>query len=340
MRNSLFRWVISLAKLSAMLLGGCAMISPACAAREGRQPAQQSSALSATAAAPAASQPVARQTPAPQSKGSQAASAPPAPPSAGARILLLPRQIVSGERATLAVLDVNGRLTPGVEVTFSNGDRLKTDATGRALFVAPLTLGVIFGSIAGRVGRVTSTVLSPAEADAAGLEVTSVPRVASTTDRFDVYGHGFCGDADANEVSIGGQRALVLASSPMSLVVLPPPEGEPGAASVTISCGKRVGDPFSITFVELALEADSSPLAHGEHRALRVTVRGSAAKLLLEARNLAPDVADLTGGNIARQQTGGGADNAAKFEVVGKKKGSFLISIRLVSSNFHPAARP
>jgi len=50
-----------------------------------------------------------------------------APNPAGARILLLPRRIVSGERATLAVLDVNGRLTPGVTVAFSNGDRLTTD---------------------------------------------------------------------------------------------------------------------------------------------------------------------------------------------------------------------
>src|SRR5207249_7202290 len=49
---------------------------------------------------------------------------PQSPPAAsGARILLLPRRIVSGERATLAVLDVDGRLTPGVTVNFSNGDR-------------------------------------------------------------------------------------------------------------------------------------------------------------------------------------------------------------------------
>jgi hypothetical protein len=90
--------------------------------------------------------------------------------------------------------------------------------------------------------------------------------------------------------------------------------------------------------VELSLEADSSPLAHGEHRALTVKVRGSMAKLLLEARNLAPDVADLTGGNPARQASSGGAENSATFEVLGKKKGSFLISIRLLSGNSHPAA--
>jgi hypothetical protein len=249
---------------------------------------------------------------------------------------LLPRQLVAGERATLAVLDVNGRLTPDVSVTFSNGDRLKTDATGRALFVAPLTPGVIFGSIEGRAGRVTSVVLDAAQANSATMEVASVPRVASITDRFDVVGHGFCGDADANQVSIGGQPALVLASSPMALVVLPPAEADPGSATVSISCAKRSATPFMMTFVELALEASSSPLAHGEHRTLRVVVRGSAAQLPLEARNLAPDVADLVGGNVAKQLSSGGAENSAKFEVLGKKKGSFLISIRLAATGTKP----
>jgi len=325
MRKLVFRCVVSLVEALAVVFGVCAMIAPAAA---GALPVPQAAALQTTTPPTAGKAPTAPHP----------AGAPAAPPAAGARILLLPRQIVSGERATLAVLDVNGRLTPGVEVTFSNGDRIKTDTTGRALFVAPLTPGVIFGSITGRAGRVSSTVLSATEGEAAGLEVTSVAKVASITDRFDVYGRGFCGDADANQVSIGGEQALVLAASPMSLVVLPPPDAEPGTANVAISCGKRAGAPFAMTFVELALEADSSPLAHAEHRPLRVTVRGSSAKLLLEARNLAPDVTDLTGGNPAKQLTSGGADNAAKFEVVGKKKGSFLISIRLVASNFHPAA--
>src|SRR5213595_1671896 len=136
------------------------------------------------------------------------------PPASGARILLLPRRIVSGERATLAVLDVDGRLTPGVTVNFSNGDRLKTDATGRALFVAPLNPGVIFGSIAGRPGQVATAILSPSEAASASIEVSSAPRVASLTDRFEIFGKGFCGDADSSQVTIAGQRAIVLASSP------------------------------------------------------------------------------------------------------------------------------
>jgi hypothetical protein len=256
----------------------------------------------------------------------------PAPKASGARILLLPRRIVSGERATLAVLDVNGRLTPGVTVNFSNGDRLTTDATGRALFVAPLNAGVISGSIAGRTGRVTTAIVSPSEAASASMEVSSVPRVSSLSDHFEILGRGFCGDADANQVSIAGQSAIVLASSPIALVVLPPTELQPGAAAVEVTCAKRQSPPFSVTFVGLELEADSSVLKPGEHRVLTVRARGTTAKIALEARNLAPDIAELSGGSPVRASSSGDAENLAKFEVVGRKNGSFLISIRLVPS--------
>jgi hypothetical protein len=255
-----------------------------------------------------------------------------APAASGARILLLPRRIVSGERATLAVLDVNGRLTPGVTVNFSNGDRLTTDVTGRALFVAPLNPGVIFGSIAGRVGRVATTILSPNEAASTSIEVSSAPRVASLTDRFELFGRGFCGDADANQVTVAGQPAIVLAASPAALVVLPSPDLQPGSAAVEISCAKRKAPPFSITLVGLELEADSSPLKAGEHRGLTVHVRGTTAKIALEARNLAPEIAELSGGNPVRGSSSGGEENFAKFEVVGRKNGNFLISIRLAPS--------
>src|ERR1700730_7103028 len=87
-----------------------------------------------------------------------------APPASAARILLLPRKIVSGEHSTLAVLDINGRLTPGVHVNFSNGDRVTTDATGRALFVAPLNPGPISAIISGHPRRDFATILNPIEA--------------------------------------------------------------------------------------------------------------------------------------------------------------------------------
>ncbi len=259
-----------------------------------------------------------------------------APAASGARILLLPRRIVSGERATLAVLDVNGRLTPGVTVNFSNGDKLATDATGRALFVAPLTPGVLFASIAGRAGQVITAVIPPSEAASSSVEIASAPRVASLTDRFELLGRGFCGDADSNQVSVAGHPALVLASSPVSLVVLPPMDLGPGSAGVNISCANHQAPSFAVAFAALTMEADSSPLKPGEHRALTVRVRGTMAKIGLEARNLAPGIAELSGGSPIRLSSSGGAENFARFDLIGRKNGSFLISIRLVPSFARP----
>jgi hypothetical protein len=259
--------------------------------------------------------------------GLYAAQQPPA--ASGARILLLPHNLVSGERATLAVLDFAGRLTPNVNVIFSNGDKVTTDATGRALFVAPLTLGKITATIEGRTGRVTSTILGPIDIPSATQEVTEAPRVASVSDRFEFLGHGFCGDADGNHVTIAGLPGLVLAASPGSLTVLPPTDLVPGPAAVKVSCGQKSADLFTIVFVSLELEASSAALSPGEHRTLAVRVRGSTAKVNLEARNLAPEIAELTGGASVKVQSSGGAENLAKFELVGKTRGNFTVSIRL-----------
>jgi hypothetical protein len=259
------------------------------------------------------------------------------PPAAStARILLLPHRMVSGDRATLAVLDVNGRLTPGVGVVFSNGDHLTTDTTGRALFVAPLNSGVISAAISGRPGRVYATILTPTEAASSTIEISAAPRIASLSDRFELLGRGFCGDADANRVTIAGQAALILASSPTSLVILPPADLDPGTASVEVGCAKRDAPSFSIKFVALTLEADSSPLAPGDHRTLTVRVRGTTSKIPLEARNLSPDIAELSGGNPAHVSSTGGTDNSAQFQLVGRQRGSFVVSIRLLPTQSPP----
>jgi hypothetical protein len=217
-------------------------------------------------------------------------------------------------------------------VNFSNGDNLTTDASGRAVFVAPLNAGPIYGSIEGRAGTVASTIVSATESPSNSMEVELSPRVVSLSDRLEVSGHGFCGDADSNHVTMGGFAGLLIAASPASLAVVPAPEQAPGPARVEVTCGMKKVQAFMVVFVNLELEASSAPLAPEEHRQVVVRIKGSTAKLRLEARNLATDVAELQGsGKTVRMLSSGGAENSARFELVGKKKGNFLISIRLVA---------
>ncbi|HEY6126594.1 MAG TPA: hypothetical protein VIW23_00275 [Candidatus Acidoferrum sp.] len=253
----------------------------------------------------------------------------PTPAAKNARILLLPRKMISGDRATIAVLDVNGRLTPGVTVAFSNGDHVTTNSTGRGLFVAPLTPGVLYATIQGRPGRVQTLVI-PAAANYSSDPVMHAPHFASLSDRFELQGHGFCGDADKNIVQVNGQATLVLASSAESITVLPPEELEPGPADVTVACNKNPASVAHLTFLSLSLDADNSPLQPGQKRILTVRIAGTQEKVMLEARNLAPAVAELAGGNPAKAISSGGAENVATFPLTGKQHGNILVSIHLL----------
>ena len=251
------------------------------------------------------------------------------PSAKNARILLVPRRMVSGDRTTLAVLDVNGRLTPGVTIAFSNGDHVTTDSTGRGLFVAPLTPGVLYATIQGRRGRV-QTVVIPSQANHHPSQAMQGPHFASLSDRFELQGSGFCGDADKNVVQVNGRAALVLASSSESMTVLPPEELEAGPAEISASCNRGAASWARVVFLSLALEADNSPLQPGQKRTLSVRIGGSQEKVMLEARNLAPDIAELAGGNPARATSSGGPENIAAFPLTGKQRGNILVSIRLM----------
>ena len=252
-----------------------------------------------------------------------------APSAKNARILLLPRKVISGDRATLAVLDVNGRLTPGVTVAFSNGDRVTTNRTGRGLFVAPLTPGVLYATIQGRPGSV-QTVVAAATQVKNDPAIVQAPHFASLSDRFELQGRGFCGDADQNLVQVNGQTALVLASSSESITVLPPDELRAGVADITVTCNRGSAAAARVTFLSLALEADHSPMQPGQKRTLTVRIGGSVEPVMLEARNLAPAIAELAGGNPAKAVSSGGAENLAVFPLTGRQNGNVLVSIRLM----------
>src|SRR5260221_268326 len=241
------------------------------------------------------------------------------PAAKNARILVVPRIMVSGDRATLAVLDVNGRLTPGAKVAFSNGDHVMTDATGRGLFVAPLNPGVLFATIVGRPGRVQTVVVAAAAGKTIETQITQAPHFASLNDRFELQGHGFCGDADKNVVQINGQAALVLAASSESLAILPPEELQAGPADVTVACGKNQAGVAHITFLALALQADTSSLQPGQKRTLTVRISGSQEKVELEARNLAPEIAERAGGKSAQGNLSGGGRKFAVCLLCGRE---------------------
>jgi hypothetical protein len=237
--------------------------------------------------------------------------------------------MVAGTKATLAVLDSQGRLAPGVVVEFIGGARVTTDSTGRAVFTAPAP-GVLLAHLAGRGGNVPAVVLPAAESGPAGLRVTSYARVVSLSDHFEVSGNGFQGDAGANHVTLGGKAALVAAASTIALVVIPAPGLDAGPAQFTVESDGRSSGPLPVTLVSLELSASKERLAAKESGVLTVRVRGSSEPLVVEVRNLSPDLVALASGAVQQVTTSGGEDNTAEVKMRGLRPGDFLISARLV----------
>jgi len=248
---------------------------------------------------------------------------------AGAAVVL-PQKLVAGQPATLAVLTADGRLAADAVVEFSGGERVTTDATGRATFPAPAEPGILLAQLPGTSVGGSATVLAPTPKPPEGVHLDPVPRLVAQHDRFTVSGAGFRGQADANHVRLGDQPALVLAASPAALVILPGPHTPLGPTQLTIQAGGRSLVSTPTTLVALELSSEKPRLAPKERGILVVHVRGADQPLEVEIRNLTPEVVKLLRGDLQRVTTRGGKDNAAVVEMKGLRAGDFSLSVRLI----------
>jgi hypothetical protein len=262
-----------------------------------------------------------------------AAQVPP-PRESRAGTIVLPPRLAARQLATLAVLDADGRLVPGATVELPGGKKVTTNQTGRATFTAPAAASAFLAKFPD--GSVMTAAANVKTVPASGIEVTQVLSFVSLRDRFVVRGHGFRGDADANHVTLGGEAALVLASSPESLVLLPSPKTPPGPAKVAIEvAGAATAAP--VTVVAFEFSPGEQPVALETKSRLLVRAIGTDRPLAIEVRNLSPGTVHFLSGDHERLKTLGGEENAAAFDVQGVVPGGFSFAVRLLPD---PAAVP
>lgn len=252
------------------------------------------------------------------------------------RLIILPPKVAAGAPATLAVLDSRGRLMPKVEVEISDGQKITTDVTGRALFNATNQPGPLVAKIEGRTISATTNVVLPetgAQQDGAkAITINSYPRVITQHDRFVVEGAGFRAQADSNQVSLNGNPCLVLASSPVSLVILPGPHVPIGSVNLEIiSAGNDAGT-FPLSVIALEFSGPDTAVQVGSTGKLILHARGTTLPLIVEIRNESPKVIRLTQGNVQRIKTSGGEQNIAPIDVNFVTDGNYFVSARLISA--------
>jgi hypothetical protein len=231
------------------------------------------------------------------------------------------------------VLGVDGKLAPGVTVDLSDGDKVTTDRTGRALFTAPATGDYL---LARASGSAAATLIDPAAGTSEPSNVT-LPAIVSVRDRFWICAGSLQGRADANTVQIDDNPALVLAASPECIVVLAGQHAKPGMASLSIET-PGVRWTASTTLVSLEFEAPNPALLPGQKGRLKVDARGSNERLGIVVSNRTPGVLRFLQGDSREIVTSGSGDNGVEIPVKAVTSGDFSFSARLLDSPSAPVA--
>jgi hypothetical protein len=241
--------------------------------------------------------------------------------------IVLPPRLVAGEPATLAVLGVDGRLAQGIAVDLGKGQRVKTDKTGRAFFTVPTDVPVLIAAASGD----SAAALIDAPLTNASEQGASVAPVVSQVDRFFVCGGGFRGDVDANRVSINGERAFVLASSPECIVVLASPRALPGPAKLAIEVAGAQWSAVT-TLASLHFDPPLPPLVPAKRSKLALHVQGTDQALRVWVENQTPGVLRFLRGDRQEVLTSGGAQNSAEIEVQAIATGDFSFHGRILAT--------
>jgi hypothetical protein len=246
--------------------------------------------------------------------------------------IVLPLELVAAQPATLAVLTANGHVAPGVKVVLSSGEVVTTDESGRAHFLVPPETGLMFARIPGTEAREAADVL-PRGSGSGSLQLAQIPTVVSLENRFAVSGGGFQGDADLNRVEVAEKAILVLASSPVQLIVMPPASAPPGPASLVLIEG-TTEIAAKITLVDVVSSGSSDrQIRRGKKTTILLHLRGTAEPVDLVIRDLSPQVAQFPHRNEVSVRTTGGSNNSAIVLLKGISTGSFSYAVSLENTS-------
>jgi hypothetical protein len=139
--------------------------------------------------------------------------------------------------------------------------------------------------------------------------------------------------ADSNHVLLGEQPCLVVAASPVSLVILPGLHIPLGTITLRVSAGGSDIGPVPVTGVLLDFSGPAETPTAGAEGKLILRVHGTTAPLDVEVRNATPEIVQLLHGNVQRLGTSGGEQNIASVELKFLASGNYEVTARIASSD-------
>lgn len=237
--------------------------------------------------------------------------------------IVLPPRLLANAPATLAILDDDGHLAPGVAVDIGNGQHVTTDATGHASFTAPPD-----GALIAKAEGVSAAALVDAASAHTPSAITVAPNV-SQHDRFAICGSGFSGDVTARHVMINGDAAFVLAASPVCVVILPQTRTLAGPAKIVIDAGAAVAT-ANTSLVSLDFVPPNPPLMPGRKGKLVVRAEGTVDPLQIVVENHSANVLRFVRGDTQELHTSGGTQNQVPIDVQAIRSGDFSFRARIL----------
>ena len=237
--------------------------------------------------------------------------------------IVLPPRLLANAPATLAILDDDGHLAPGVAVDIGNGQHVTTDATGHASFTAPPD-----GALIAKAEGVFAAALVDAASPHAAAATTVAPNV-SQHDRFAICGSGFSDNVAADHVTIDGDAAFVLAASPVCVVILPQTRTLAGPAKIAIDAGAAVAT-ANTSLVSLDFVPPNPPLMPGRKGKLVVRAEGTADPLQIVVENHSANVLRFVRGDTQELHTSGGTQNQVPIDVQAIRSGDFSFRARIL----------
>jgi hypothetical protein len=241
--------------------------------------------------------------------------------------------MVAGRPATLAVLGVDGKLASDVTVELGGGERVTTDASGRASFAVPQAKMLIAKASGSSAAALVDT--SPPENS---KDEIWAPAIVSAREPFVICGSRFRSEADTNHVRLNGEPSLVVAASPECLSVMANSKAVPGPAQISVQTPSGQWT-AQTTLVALAPEFPKPALLPGQKGKLMVRVKGSEQPLRILVANQTPGVLRFLRGDLQELLTSGGAENCAAIEVAAIRSGDFSFDARMEPSPDEDAAR-
>ena len=233
----------------------------------------------------------------------------------------------------MAVLGVDGKLASDVTVEIGGGERVTTDASGRASFAVP-SANVLIAKASGS----WAAALVDANLPENSKDEIWAPAIVSAREPFVICGSRFRSEADTNHVRLNGEPSLVVAASPECLSVMANSKAVPGPAQISVQTPSGQWT-AQTTLVALAPEFPKPALLPGQKGRLMVREKGSEQPLRIRVENQTPGVLRFLRGDLQELSTNGGAENCAAIEVSAIRSGDFSFDARMEPSPDESAAR-